>query len=123
MMAPRTKARRNAATSLTTTAGAIVALMAIAATVTAAPSARSAIVESRTSLADTNAVRAMAAAIAAVARELAGGERVVAALPVISMWSTLASPSGDQFLSRGDDDRPIPGRLEEHLLDLPPPAC
>lgn len=122
MKAHRPPSRRTATVGLTTTAGAIVALMAIAATVTAAPTARPAVVESRSSLAETNAVRAVAAAMAAVARELAGGERVVAAMPVSLLIAPLSTPAIPQVLSLRDRAVPLPGVLDERLLDLPPPG-
>ena len=123
MKAHRAPSRRTTGPGLTTTAGAIVALMAMAASVSAAPTARAAIVESRISLAETKAVRAVTAAMVAVARELAGQDRVDPALPAQFVFDSGDAPLGAP-IHRMDDRAPqIVERLSERLLDLPPPGC
>jgi hypothetical protein len=120
---PPTHRRRSTSPGLTTTAGAIVALVAIAATMTAAPSAHATIVETRSSLADTKTVRAVAAAMVAVARELAGKDRVDSSLPVIITLDSGIAPSDVLIVHRDDRAHQPRAHLSERLLDLPPPGC
>ncbi len=104
-------------TSLAFTATTLVALVAMSASVSAAP-ARAVAQEAR---AESHVVRAVAAAMAAVARDLFGGETVsIAVLP--------NGPSDERTPAAAlpivhEVDAP-PGRmLDERLLALPPPAC
>jgi hypothetical protein len=108
---------------LVSTTGAVVALVAIAAMMTsstvAAPSAH---VEARQSVREGAAVRAAVAAVAAAARHLVAGDRLMHALPG-DMSITAAVPSIVP-LPRMAESRSIAAAtfLPERLLDLPPPV-
>jgi hypothetical protein len=122
---PNHRRRRAAQTSLANTAGAFIALVAIAATINSLPGAniRAALLESRTPLAEATTVRAVAAAVAAAARELAGAERITAALPAEQFASALA-PAGLPIPITRDADAIVRSQpLNERLIDLPPPGC
>ena len=119
----RILSRRATNSGLTTTAGAIVALMAMAASISTVPTARAAIVETRTSLAEAKAVRAVAAAMVAVARELAGKDRVDSTLPIHFTVPSGVAPRIATIISLNDRSPRILERLSERLLDLPPPGC
>ena len=124
--APTSSAMRSSNAGLASTASAVVALVAIAALMSSAPRlamARVAPVEARSSVIAAPSVRAVAAAVAAAARELVGGERINAALPVPRFAEALAAPAG-RLIDRSNPDQIIHCRMvSERLIDLPPPSC
>src|SRR5262245_340052 len=114
------------APGLASTAGAVVALVAIAATMTTLQSAvhwRGSPVETRAAAVEAPSVRAVAAAVAAAARELVGGEQIHAALP--NRLITLGAPDqADPHAPLHHDDPIVRSRMiAERLLDMPPPGC
>ena len=123
MKAHRAPSRRTNGPGLTTTAGAIVALVAMAASISAMPNARAAVVESRTSLAETKTVRAVAAAMMAVARELAAKDRVDSTLHVPLTFDSGDAPLVAIMIVANDRSPRVLDRLSERLPDLPPPGC
>lgn len=108
---------------MVSTTGAVVALVALAAMMSssavAAPAAR---VEARQSMREGAAVRAAVAAVAAAARHLVAGDRLVHALP--AQWSAaLAAPVVPSILCSVEASAMPPiAALPERLLDLPPPV-
>jgi hypothetical protein len=115
-------AQRSTAPGLCPTASALVALVAIAAMVTSASAATPVVrTEARQSMTEGAAVRAAVAAVAAAARELVGGDRLVQDLP--SAWSLELGARDDGIDVRGADESAAPRltTLAERLLDLPPP--
>jgi hypothetical protein len=111
---------------LASTASAVVALVAIAATISTVQSAvhfRGSPTEARAAAVEAPTVRAVAAAVAAAARELVGGEQVHAALPhrLISLG---APDQADPDAPLHHDEPIVRSRMiAERLLDLPPPGC
>jgi hypothetical protein len=121
--ARRTTRSRHTA-NLACTASALVALIAVAAAVSSLSPAtiRSAMMETRGSNTESAAVRAVAAAVAAVARDLVGGERITAAIPVQALVLEVSSgsiPAAIPSTPGGVRSR----LLEERLIDMPPPMC
>jgi hypothetical protein len=108
--------------SLAGTAGVIVALVAVAAMTTGVANARLIPAETRSTLGESQAVRAVAAAVAQAARELAGTERIVAAMP--EQFTLAASSSNDNAVVAAADrvDPVVAHFVGERLLDLPPPG-
>lgn len=108
------------------TAGVLVALIAVAAIVGSMPctgaSIRVALLETRAGNSESDAVRAVAAAMTAAVRELAGDSRIAAAVPSelaividdLSLAATSAQPAQWTDQTR---------RMDVRLLDMPPPAC
>src|SRR5574338_412989 len=82
------------AANFASTASALIALVAVAAAMNSLSieSVRSAILESRATPIETPTVRAVAEAVAAAARDLAGSERTTAALPADHFAKSLAAP-------------------------------
>jgi hypothetical protein len=115
---------RNGATS----AGALIALVTVAALLTStapAVAARLATTnrEARHTLSEGATVRAVAAAVVAAARDLVGGsDRLVDALPEQWMLESRAcvQPALPPVLSAAATPQPM--TLRESLLNLPPPA-
>lgn len=118
------RSTRTSSAPLVSTAGALVALVAVAAMMTssavAAPSAS--VGESRQTMTEGAKVRAAVAAVAAAARKLVEGHRLVHALsanwPSIASASSVASTPIESPLAI---DPPL-AALPERLLDLPPPT-
>jgi hypothetical protein len=112
------------APGLASTAGALVAMVAVAAMMTssavAAPAARA---ETRQSVSEGAAVRAAVAAVAAAARHLVTGDRLLHAMP--SAWSWATPQATIDLIIYSADERLAPTltTLSERLLDLPPPVC
>jgi hypothetical protein len=104
------------------TAGVIIALVAVAAMTTGVANARLIPTEARSTLSESQAVRAVAAAVAQAARELAGTERIVAAIPeqftltVLQDEVETVSPTAERL------DPVVAPLVGERLLDLPPPG-
>ena len=108
--------RRAAALSVTATT--LVALMAMSATVSAAPAAPH--VEARL---ESTVARAVAAVVSAAARDLLGAKQSTAAVALLEPLTA----AGD---SQASWPAPVPAQrtappmlLGERLLDLPPPTC
>ena len=114
--------RQTRGSSLAGTAGVIVALVAVAAMTTGVANARLIPTETRSPLSESQAVRAVAAAVAQVARELAGTERIVAAMP--EQFTLVATQvDGGTAIHVAERSDPIVAPLVgERLLDLPPPG-
>lgn len=105
--------------SIAVTATALVALVAMSAPLGAAPAPRAAAIEGRF---ESGVVRAVAAVVAAAAREL-GGERLIVAAAWLEGSTGHARPESCAAAPRGAMGLPPPPLLGERLLDLPPPAC
>ena len=108
------------AASLTITATTLVALVAMSATIFAAPSPRAIEVEGRL---ETHVVRAMAAAVAAAARELMGAEQSTANVALLEPASQLPGAAPAPAIAPARGTAAPPSLLGERLLDLPPPTC
>ena len=122
-MHPTRRTSRPSQPGLVSTAGALVALVAVAAMMTssavATPSPASH--DARQTVAEGAKVRAAVAAVAAAARTLVDGDRLVDALPAdwsddlcvvrITCVMPVAAPRIDSTIAE----------LSESLLDLPPP--
>jgi len=108
--------------SLAGTAGVIVALVAVAAMTSGVANARMIPVETRSTLSESQAVRAVAAAVAQVARELAGAERLVATMPESMVLADAYSSERAEVVSSDLPDPIVMMRVGERLLDLPPPG-
>lgn len=102
-------------------ATALMTLVAIAATVSAAPPAAQ--IGCTAVMMEQSGVRGVAAAVAAVAREFFGGERQVAAIvahrPQVTVPTRAVSLDAPAALAAS----PPALRLGAHLLNLPPPVC
>jgi hypothetical protein len=117
---PSRKAR---STSPSTTAGTLVALVAIAALL-AGPVAGVSTMESRVGTREAPSVRAVAAAVAAVARELVGKDRIDLDVPTRHSLASVMMAPPVTLISQVDDQPILPLRtIGERLLDLPPPGC
>ena len=120
---PRSRTTRPTTTGIASTAGALVALVAVTAMMTssavAAPAVRT---ETRQSVSEGAAVRAAVAAVAAAARHLVAGDRLMHALP--GEWTIApAAPSIRPILRSAETSAIAPiAALPERLLDLPPPV-
>lgn len=119
-MRPRTLPSRS--TSLAAAATTVVALMAVTAVAAGAPAPRAVTLERRVTLGESDAVRAMAIAVAQVARDLLGTDQTLVALAVAGPGAAAPlPPRGARVMpERPGDARPRP--LRESLLDLPPPV-
>ncbi|MCZ6611199.1 MAG: hypothetical protein O6941_01080 [Planctomycetota bacterium] len=111
------------ATGLAATATTLVAMVAMSATVSRAPTPRALDAQVRATLSESHVARVVAAAVAAAARDLLGGERCTAAVALLedsagygahAIWCTATAPAW-----------PFAALvlLDERLLDLPPPSC
>ena len=109
----------------------MVALVAIAALMTSMPSLahlRSAAVESRPALVESQSVREVAEAVVAAAREMVagGGEQIVPHSALLLDLVALSEPAPRARPMLGLDDVHEAARstiISERLLDLPPPVC
>ena len=114
------------ASTSATSAGALIALVTVAALLTsAAPAVTARVVsnEARHSVNEGAAVRAVAAAVVAAARDLVGGDRLIDALP--EDWLCLAQFAAIESIIQREAEEAPPHQptLRESLLDLPPPRC
>lgn len=104
---------------LAATATTLVALVAMAATVSAAPVPRGL---DGAALRESHVMRAVAAAVAAAARDLLSGER----RPTVVAFFQPSAPDNEQASSCGASASAaafaLPTLLSERLLDLPPPT-
>ncbi|MHC4415008.1 MAG: hypothetical protein ACYS0G_06980 [Planctomycetota bacterium] len=104
---------------LAATATTLVALVAMAATVSIAPAPRALELER---LSESPVVRAVAAAVAAAARDLVGSERCTTTLALLEPSARCDDASASGPVASLNDSCPPPTLLGERLLDLPPPA-
>jgi hypothetical protein len=104
---------------LAATATTLVALVAMSATVSIGPTLRACEVEARL---EDHVVRAVAAAVAAAARDLLVLERPEAAVVVGGPWVQTGRDAVSRLEMSHDVPRGEATRLGERLLDLPPPA-
>lgn len=118
-----TSQTRSTGLSATTT---LVALMAMATTCSAAiavPKVANAPAESRALLMEGQSVRQVAAAVAAIARDIMGSDQVEPALAELP-WTEQYLPVIESCRAVSATDRvALPTPLIEQLLDLPPPGC
>lgn len=127
MRGARSSSRSATGSGLGTSTSAVIALVALAAAITSIQSVahgRIGPADVRTAASEAPTVRAVAAAVAAAARELVGGgERVDVALPPTLLAQSLApsvsAAEPPQIRVRLQRSAMIP----ERLLDLPPPVC
>ncbi|HRQ76779.1 MAG TPA: hypothetical protein PK098_12765 [Phycisphaerales bacterium] len=111
------------------TATMLMALVAIAATASAAPAPQSLTpAECRAAVMESHAVRAVAAAVAAVARDLLGGDldgapnaAIVSATTVLIVPPASAHSSVMEAVVSGTPS--LTAATRAGLLDLPPPVC
>ncbi len=111
--------------SLTATATTLLALLAMTSTAAAAATPRAADMQSRSTVSESHMVRAMAAVVAAAARDLLVGDQhatPIVAGPFLSLFAFHLSTSQ---VRRACDGAVIvlSVTLGERLLDLPPPVC
>lgn len=121
-MRTETPPSRTTGFSATTT---LVALMAVATTCSAIgmPKSAHAQAECRALMMDNQSVRHVAAAVAAIARDLFGSDQVEAALSELP-WTEQYLPVIESRLAVASTDRTtLSPPLIEQLLDLPPPVC
>jgi hypothetical protein len=117
--------RRANSAALATTASAMIALVAVAAAMSSLPGAhgRASLLETRGGNVEAPSVRQVAAAVAAAARDLVGAETITIAIPSEAFELAPAAPLQLLF-GACESVRPIQSRaIDEHLIDLPPPAC
>ena len=105
---------------LAATATTLVALVAMSATVAGGPAPRAREVEARL---EDHVVRAVAAAVAAAARDLLVLERPAAAVIVVGPCVQTGRTAVNRLAVSRDVPRGGATLLGERLLDLPPPAC
>lgn len=107
-----------------TTTGTLVALVAIAALLAGPIAVNGAVLESRTPAREAPSVRAVAAAVAAVARELVGKDRMDLDVATCHPLASVMLVPHDALALHMDDQPILPLRtIGERLLDLPPPVC
>lgn len=111
--------------SLAATATTLLALLAMTSTASAAATSRAADMQSRSTVSESNMARAMAAVVAAAARDLLVGDQhatPIVAGPFLSLFEFDQSTSS---VRRARDAAAIvlSVTLGERLLDLPPPVC
>jgi hypothetical protein len=110
--------RRAAALSVTATT--LVALVAMSATVSVAPAPAASHVEARL---ESSVARAVAAVVAAAARDLLGAKQSTAAVALLEPLTSIGA-SEASWPARAPAQRTAPPMLlGERLLDLPPPTC
>jgi hypothetical protein len=110
--------RRSAA--LTVTATSLVVFLAMSATVSAAPAPAVSQVEARL---ESTGARAVAAVVAAAARDLLGAKQTTAAGALLEPLTVVAAGEASWPASWPAVTAGPPLRLGERLLDLPPPTC
>jgi hypothetical protein len=120
----RTDASQTRTTGLSATTT-LVALMAMATTCTAmaVPKIAHAPAESRPSMMEGQSVRYVAAAVAAIARDLFSSDHVEAALADEAWTEQYLPPITSHGVMPAADDEAIRPPLIEQHLDLPPPVC
>ena len=123
MRRPETPSRSTSIAAAATTLMALVAMAAAGPRYAGACSSRAASAEVAVTLRDADAVRVMAAVVAAAARDLLATAHAQAALPAAP--APAAPPAAGSRVrfpdaARGGGDLP---RLAERLLDIPPPAA
>ena len=111
--------------SLAATATTLLALLAMTTTASAAATPRGADMQSRSTVSESHMVRAMAAVVAAAARDLLVGDQH--ATPIVA-GPFLSLSEFDQSTSQVRRARDVAVivlsvTLGERLLDLPPPVC
>ncbi len=122
MRAERTTSR---SASLVATAAALLALMAMTSSTSQAAVRRAVDLQSRTTLSESHMVRAMAAVMAAAARDLLVGDHhttTVAVGPCL-LLSEIYETTGQPELNSEPARLVRSVSLSERLLDLPPPIC
>lgn len=105
-------------------AAAVLALLALAASLPALP-IEAIRADNRAPLSEPQAIRAMAAAVAAVARELIAVDHLVAAPAIVSSSLALKIDGPAVHVSAGDESLSLPGAgsLLVRQIDLPPPLA
>ncbi|MHC4128986.1 MAG: hypothetical protein ACYTE6_08045 [Planctomycetota bacterium] len=110
--------RRTAALSVTATT--LVALLAMSATVSAAPAPAGPQVEARL---QSTVARAVAAVVAAAARDFLGTKQSTAAVALLEPLTAVTGSEASWPASWPTLPAGPPMLLGERLLDLPPPTC
>ena len=111
--------------SFAATATTLLALLAMTSTVSAAAASRAADIQSRSTVSESQMVRAMAAVVAAAARDLLVGDQHATAIVAGPFLSLLECDQSTSQVRRARDGAVIvlSVTLGERLLDLPPPVC
>lgn len=123
MRSDRQKTRVTCSSGPAVTAGALVAMVAIAALL-AGPMTVGATIEARSATREAPSVRAVAAAVAAVARELVTKDRVDFDVSSCHPLASELMAPPVSLASQVDGQTILPLRtIGERLLDLPPPVC
>jgi len=103
---------------------AVTALLALAVVTASGTFAAAHTAEARPKLAESPSMRAVVAAVTAMAREMAGGEQTITAAANIEPAADLNEPQQTARRRAAGEPPPVLNLLPaEHLLDLPPPAC
>ena len=111
-------------TSLTATATALLALAALATAASTGPLPGNSDINGRTATSESQVVRAVAAAVAAVARDLlASDQHTASAIDEPFARSIVGNATMAMVVVPQDARNVKPEVLDERLLDLPPPIC
>ena len=117
------RSERTSTNSTTISAATLIAVLAMLSCATTASSVHPVACDTRATLDESKAVRAMAAAVAAVARDLLGTDRSMAALPPMNPCDEPVIAPPNRHLTAWSHHLPPRTPLAERLLDLPPPSC
>ncbi len=111
--------------SLAATATTLLALLAMTSMASAAATPRAADMQSRSTVSESHMVRAMAAVVAAAARDLLVGDQHATPIVAGPFLSLFAFHQSTSQVRRTRDAAAIvlSVTLGERLLDLPPPVC
>lgn len=108
---------------LATSAATLVALLSMATMISVTPGVESMPREGRTTLSDTQSMRAMMGAVAAAAREMLDGEQLDYSMAMSPMRISSQEAPQTITIARFEAESRSDRRLSPHLLDLPPPGC
>jgi hypothetical protein len=106
-----------------TTLVALVAMAAAAPSVRGLPAARIAHAEILAPFSESQAMRAVAAVVAAAARDLLAGQQTSVALPAPAPGDVQAENRAASVRRQVAVAAPPPETLDQRLLDIPPPGC
>ena len=125
MNADRSSIRPASFAATATTLLALMAMTSMTSTASTLVNARGADLQSRTTLSESHMVRAMAAVMAAAARDLLVGDQHLTPIVTVPVESLPAVQTPTPSFGRSCDADAIVRSvaLSERLLDLPPPVC
>ena len=125
MKADRSSIRPASFAATATTLLALMALTSMTSMASTLVNARGVDLQSRTTLSESHMVRAMAAVMAAAARDLLVGDQHVTPIITGAAQSLpTVQPPAASFSRSGDADAIVrSAALDERLLDIPPPVC